>query len=181
MSSPSARGFTILETVTAVSILGVLACLAVPGLLRHLCFVRLENAAQVLRSDMMRARYLAVSRNCYYRLRFDPPRQRYAVEEDFDANGRQDRGERTFPPTPLPEQVRFDAEGVLGPPSSPNRAPASPVTFTKNCLTVGPDGCWCSPGTVYLGNPEGDHVALSVAMAGRIRIWVWDEETLRWD
>lgn len=175
------HGFSLVESTLVVVILGLVACMAIPCLLRHIRFCRLDSAAEVIRADIMRARYLAVARNCYFRVLFDTAGQRYLLLEDTNANGRIDPGETAHPPTPLPEQVRFDACDVLGPPSDPRKPPSDSVTFTHHTLVVGPDGHWASPGSIYLANDQGDHVALTVAIAGRVRIWLWDPETHRWE
>ena len=59
----------------------------------------------------------------------------------YQANGKKYR---------LPSHVRFGtADGVKGPPSSPNALIKQPITFVKNSITFHPDGV-IQAGAIYL-------------------------------
>lgn len=176
----SVAGVSMLEIVVSLSFTLLAAALGMPAVVNRIRTYRLENAAVILEFQMMRARTLAVTKNCRYRLKFTPDQNCYVIQEDWNQNRIIDPGETVSPPVFLPQGVRFDCSGVLGPPSNPARPPAGPVTFTACVMSVGPDGCWSNPGTVYLGNGSGDRLALSVTIAGRIRIWTWDPGRRSW-
>ncbi len=176
----TAPGFTLLEVLTALTVAALAALIAMPALVRHHHYTNLRNAALKVSTHMLRARFLAVAKNCRYRIRFDPAAQNYHWEEDLNNNRHYDEGEEISPRFRLPVGTAFDARDILGPPSNPTQEPPGPVTFNENVMSVGPDGRGSNPGAVYLANEAGDHVAITVGIAGRVRIWDWDPETRKW-
>lgn len=173
-------GFSLLEVLTALTVAALAALIAMPALVRFHHYSNLRNAAIKVSTHMVRARFMAVVKNCRYRIRFNPDAQHYHWEEDLNNNRHRDPGEEVSPRFFLPVGTAFDARDVLGPPSDPTHAPPGPVTFNENVMSVGPDGRWSNPGAVYLANDAGDHVAITVGIAGRVRIWDWDPDLRKW-
>lgn len=173
-------GYTLVEQLAVLMIAASLIALAAPGLRDYFSLTRLEMTARVLATTMMKVRYQAVFTTSRCRLHFNIPEGSYYYTEDLNQNYILDRDEKTSPKIYLPAGVRFDATGILGPPSKPTNPPASPVTFTGGVMSVGAEGAWSNPGTVYLGDGSDHHVAVTVAIAGRVRVWVWNRDTAKW-
>jgi prepilin-type N-terminal cleavage/methylation domain-containing protein len=74
------RGFTILELVTALFILGLLLAISGYGFNRIIPRLHLEGAVQTVISDLRSARMKAIGRNCYYRIQFFPGQEGYLIE-----------------------------------------------------------------------------------------------------
>ncbi|MGR0480906.1 MAG: GspH/FimT family pseudopilin [Candidatus Electronema sp. V4] len=64
-------GFSFVELMVVIAMIGVLSAIAAPGVLRSLPEKRLKNAARNLYSDMQRARLQAVKENKKVRVRFE--------------------------------------------------------------------------------------------------------------
>jgi prepilin-type N-terminal cleavage/methylation domain-containing protein len=73
-------GFTLLESVTALFILGLLLAISGYGFNQVIPRLRLEGAVQTLVSDLRAARMKAIGRNCYYRIQFFPDQEGYVIE-----------------------------------------------------------------------------------------------------
>jgi len=63
-------GFSFMELMVVIAMIGILSAVALPGLLRGLPEQRLKNAARNLYADMQRARLLAVKENRSVSVRF---------------------------------------------------------------------------------------------------------------
>ncbi|HEX4870842.1 MAG TPA: GspH/FimT family pseudopilin [Nevskiaceae bacterium] len=64
------RGFTLVELMVALAVLGIVAALATPSFLTLIANNRLKSAAEQIRSDIALARSEAVKRNQVITLRF---------------------------------------------------------------------------------------------------------------
>ena len=60
---PNCTGFTLIELMVVIMIMGVMAMIAMPNLMAYPPKMRLRGAAQVLASDLMAARMEAVKLN----------------------------------------------------------------------------------------------------------------------
>jgi prepilin-type N-terminal cleavage/methylation domain-containing protein len=174
------RGFSLLELLLTLLLTGVIALVAVPGFLRYSRHAALAAGANQMAMDMMKVRYLAVSKNCRVRLRFYQLDRAWRWEEDLNDNARLDPLEAVSPFQYLPTGIRYDCDGVLGPPSQPVSPPSSPITFPGRVMSVGPTGRWSGIGTIYLANDYAEHAAISVSIAGRVKVWYWEEARRRW-
>jgi prepilin-type N-terminal cleavage/methylation domain-containing protein len=73
------RGVTLIEVMLAVAVLGIAAAMAVPSFEPNVT-TQLESFAQIVASDLMTARDLAVANNSTYRLTFERNENRYRLE-----------------------------------------------------------------------------------------------------
>ncbi len=174
------RGFSLMELLLTLLLTGVIALVAVPGFLRYARHAALAAGANQMAMDMLRVRYLAVSKNCRYRLRFYQFDRAWRWEEDLNDNARLDSFEEVSPFQYLPTGIRYDCDGILGPPSQPVSAPSAPITFPGQVMSVGPTGRWSGIGTIYLANADAEHAAISVSIAGRVKVWYWEESGRLW-
>jgi prepilin-type N-terminal cleavage/methylation domain-containing protein len=174
------QGFSLLELLLTLLLAGLVALIAIPPLHRYARHAALAMTADEVATDMLKIRYLAISKNCRYRLRFYRLDRAYRWEEDLNDNGRIDPLEAVSPFSYLSPGIHFDCAGILGPPATPSKPPASPITFPGQVMSVGPSGRWSGMGTIYLANDYDEHAAISVTIAGRIKVWFWDDASARW-
>ena len=90
----SARGFTLVELVLVISILGILAWLAVPRV-AGISDARLDAASARVAADLRFARGRAVAERTRYGLEFEPARDRYAVYASRPGSGIVDPADRS--------------------------------------------------------------------------------------
>ncbi len=156
------RGFTFLEIIIVLAIIGVLSALAVPDLSAFTVRLRLETVARSISTDLREMKMRATLDRNNYTISFDA------------ANNTYDLPRRKFI---LPPGVRFGfSTGVLGPPGNPVQTPdADGITFPFNRVTFYSQGS-NSIGTLYITNDENLTMAVSMSITGRVKIWRWSGE-----
>jgi len=154
------NGFTFLETIVVLSIIGILSVLAVPGISAFTDRLRIETAARTISTDLREVKMKSVLDRYDYTVLFDPGNNLYELRER-QAN--------------LPHGVRFGfSPGVLGPPGNPASTPDKDgITFTSNKAAFYSGGS-NSMGTIYITNNYNVTMAISITVTGRIKIWKWD-------
>ena len=136
------RGFSLVEILTVVAIIGILAAIGLPGIMGFLRNYRVRAAAQEVAGEISTARLKAVSKNVNQGVVFvvlSPTTYRWVIEDDQNPVG----GLRTTrdtlanlladpaqagPTRSLPGDIRFDPTG------------ANDAGFRFNRL-----GSWCDP------------------------------------
>lgn len=153
------RGFTFLEVICVLAIIGILSALAVPDLSAFTNRLRLETTARNISTDLREIKMRATLDRNNYAIYFDTINKLY------------DLPERRYV---LPPGVRFGfSPGVLIPLWNPVEIPEGDgVTFPYNKVTFYPQGS-NSMGTVYITNDDLT-MALSLTISGRVKIWRWD-------
>src|SRR3989304_7528689 len=154
------NGYTFLEVIVVLAIIGILSALAVPGLSAFTDRLRIETTARTISTDLREVKMKSVLDRSDYTVLFDPGNSLYELPE------RQSN---------LPHGVRFGfGEGVLGPPGNPTSSPDEDgVTFTSNKAAFYSRGS-NSMGTIYITDNYNVTMAISVNVTGRIKIWKWN-------
>ena len=146
------KGFTLVEVMVVVAILGIIAAIGTTGLLRSLPTMRLKSAARDIFSAAMQAKAEAVRRGENVTILFDtanntwlmfldrqPPTPPPAIpgpSPATDDNEALDAGETVLlAATPLPDRVSYDPNLVVN--GTPH---ADGVSFANNALVFSPRG-----------------------------------------
>jgi len=88
------KGFTLLELMIVIAIMGIMAAIAAPSYIEYMAVRRLSGAARMVMSDLMRARQNSVNQNNNFRVIFNSTHQ-YDILDDDNGNGSPDAGELT--------------------------------------------------------------------------------------
>lgn len=192
-----AAGFTLLELLAVLAMLGVLLALGAPALVHATSRLRVDLAATEAAAILDRARLLAVRSNAHVAVRFDASggAVTWALYADGDGDGVRwrdvERGDDPTLQVPLPLR-RTGASVHLGfPPGPPPRDPASPHRRLRrlddpirlgrsDMASFGPMGA-SSSGSLYFTDGER---ALSVVRifghTGKVEVLSYDPDTETW-
>lgn len=156
------KGFTMLEMLTVLSIMGVLVSFAISTMHGYLARTKLRTTVETIAADIRQARWLARTSSSSCTMVFDTTMHAYTI------NGSQH--------TKLPAGVRFGiGPGVSGKPADPYEAPpADGVSFDsggrKNQALFNFTGMVSPTGAVYVTDGT-DTMVVTVAITGRPKIW----------
>ncbi|HET58672.1 MAG TPA: type II secretion system protein GspH [Deltaproteobacteria bacterium] len=138
---PVSGGFTLVELMIVVALMGIMAAIAAPGFRDYMAQNRLNGAARLVMTDLMYARSQAATENANFTVDFSG--NSYSVMRTDDSDVRRSRNI---------QDEYFD------------------VTMTSNQdFVYRPNGTVTAAGTVTLTNSKGTKQVI-VSMAGRVRI-----------
>jgi prepilin-type N-terminal cleavage/methylation domain-containing protein len=136
-------GFTLIETVTVISIIGLLTTIAFPAFNSTLNNHKLATCAATIASDIRLIQQKTVTEGIFYRLKYDPYAESYSIL------------------TGSKEEVKKLPEGI-------NLVTTS---FANHTFGFSLTGAPTPAGTVIIKNSKGNHKYIIVALAtGRVRI-----------
>ena len=172
----SQKGFTAIELLVVLAILGVLLGLAVVSMGPQIAHYRLNNAAKETLSALRREAQTAISQNLNRNVNFRPftALECAGVDLSFPCFGLVAPGALR----PLPLGITYGVGGVGVPVNgTPDVGglpiPADGITFTGNQITFQTNKTPNQAGEIYLTNTRGENMAVSVNLVGRIRCWRW--------
>ena len=171
------RGFTLLQLIIIVGILGVLASIAIPQYSNWMPEYRLKSAARDLYSNMQLARLMAIKANKSYRLVFTTAGNGSYVVRRPDGT--------------IEKRIDFrdyDSSGAIGygggnaiknATRSGGPLPNDGISFHYNKATFNSRGTGSS-GYVYLENSRGTAYAIGTLSSGLIVLKKWDDSASEW-
>lgn len=145
------KGFTLIELMVVVIIMGVVAAFSVPNFLRSLPTTRLNGSADDLRGKLMLARVRAIGEGVPYIARFTANGTSYTIVKDLNANGTIDNGE--------PTATHSYETGV-----SNDQIPAG----NPSVVIFSPRGEATVPGGVRLTNSRNEKSLVDVVTSGSV-------------
>ena len=156
------KGWTLLEQMTIIAIIGILVMMADLSMRDYLLSVRLRSAVDMIGTDIRKARHSVFTSKEPYHIDFDPKNGTYLVND--------------VSLIPLPKGIKFGtAPGVTGKPSDPYTAPPlDGITFkaegTENRAKFLTKSLVVPTGAVYLTNGR-ETMAITVSLNGHTNFW----------
>ena len=151
------NGFTLIELIVAIAIMGIAAAIAIPGFSSWLPNYRLKSATRDLYSNMQMAKLAAIKQNQTCSITLSTGPDKYTISLINKTVILSDYG----------SGVKFDGPGG-------ETFATSPLTFNNRGLS--------NSGYVYLSNEQNsDYYRVSPLTSGAIRLQKWNSSTSNWD
>jgi len=163
------RGFTVMELMTVIGIIAILASIAFPNFIRWRNNSQLSRATQALYSDFQRAKIQAVRSNTLCTITFDTVAGNYTVFVDNDQDLTLDAGEQVIRTVNWSEYPLVSLNTALGGGdglifTNPNNA----IAFAPNGFCLNNTGS-LTAGTVFLRN-NNRQTRINITPAGSVSI-----------
>jgi type IV fimbrial biogenesis protein FimT len=155
-------GFSFMELMVVIAMIGILSAVALPGLLRALPEQRLKNAARNLYADMQRARLLAVKENRKVHVRFDTTGNFYYFDDD-EISG--------YTAGQFRRNLSEDGDVTFGKGKAEKNWNGDDITIIQRDIVFNPTGTAGPQGPTYLQNKnENICYVVSVYDYGAVKI-----------
>ncbi|MBW2075598.1 MAG: GspH/FimT family pseudopilin [Deltaproteobacteria bacterium] len=167
------QGFSVVELIIVMAIIGVLMVIAVPDFLGYSPRARVKSAARDIVSNMQQARINAIKSSSSWAIQFDTGSACYRVLSDDGADDTWNTGDDTvYRTVNLSDYPGVSYGSGASPQNRPGGSyPSDGVSFSSNRVTFKSNGT-SESGTVYVQNGDGDTFAVgSLAATGRIKCW----------
>ena len=151
------RGFSLIELMTVLVILSIVAAATLPAARSSLVSRRLDNSAKSIESKFRLVRARAIAENVPYVVLFDMSTDRWGYFRDANSSGGYDAGDTWFGVIDLPDNIDLYHAAV---------DPVAGGSYQFN-----PDGSTSAGGTLVVANEKGVRLAIQVLQSsGMIHI-----------
>ncbi len=180
------RGFTLVELMITIAVIGILGLVVTPGILKTIPAYRVNRAAKALATEMNLARMRAIAKNHTHHVVFaGGTTQTITVYEDDDNDwSTTNTVVKTIALATEFPNVKLDYNSVTG---VDGTTLTSAVTFPGGRATFLPNGLLTQPGAFYL-MPSADKGvrndrlrAVEVTRAGQVILYRYDTASSSWE
>ncbi len=188
MKAHRRRGFTLVELMITIAVIGILGLVVTPGILTYIPQYRVNRAAKALATEMNLTRMRAIAKNRIYYVVFaagsDQTVKVYEESTNDTSWSTSDTLVKTIALATEFPNVRLDYNSVTG---LGGTSLTSAVTFPNDRAVFLPNGLLSTPGAFYLmpavdKNVRNDRMrAVEVGRAGQVTLYRYDTATSGWE
>lgn len=185
------KGFTLVEAMVVIAVIGIAVAVAVPNIVGYMPEYRLKRAARDLYSVMQSTKMGAIKNNTSWAIVFDPATSRYLICSDSGADATwSTTADNTIVSTiTLPgygsginygHGIAEEKATVAGEKFSTNPSdPAENISYNSNVLVFNSRGTG-SGGYVYLQNNQSTSYTVGTRTNGAILLRKWYANPGNW-